>query len=54
MKKAISLSIPESVTPRVYDRVRRIVTAEYLAGVSVRIVDNGSGILGQPQRGFTI
>jgi hypothetical protein len=31
-KKGISLSIPESAKPGIYDRVRRIVTAEHLAG----------------------
>jgi len=31
-KKGISLSIPEAAKPGIYDRVRRIVTAEHLAG----------------------
>lgn len=31
-KRGISLSIPESAKPRIYDRVRRIVMAEHISG----------------------
>lgn len=34
-KQGISLSIPESAKPGIYDRVRRIVTAENLAGAVI-------------------
>lgn len=34
-KKGISLSIPESAKPRIYEQVRRVVTAENIAGAIV-------------------